>query len=421
MWKVMLVEDEWIVREGLKQTIDWKAAECEVVGEASNGAEALKQLPELQPDILLTDIRMPGMNGVEMAEQAVQLLDDAEIIFLTGFDDFAYVQQALRLGACDYVLKPTNPDELMNVLRRAAERLRRRREARLEQERLRQELVQVQPTALEQLARLMLLGLADEAQAAQWAERTAECPERALVVAATWDEDGTRRALFDWLNARAPGGDGQAAGSAAGPAAPLCLTVPLTEQSLAAVFFTEAEDALLEPLQTLQARRQLHDLRVGISRLHDHRAELRRAYREALLALEQAQASAVVRQYEEKASVRLNAEWTFADVLRDIHLRYGEPISLQEMADRLHMSESNFSKLFKKHAGVSFHEYVTGVRVTKAKEWLRRPDVKVYEVALRCGYQDQRYFSQIFRKWTGLTPSEYRQRLGIAIPDDDRG
>jgi two-component system response regulator YesN len=417
MWKVMLVEDEWIVREGLKQTINWEEADCEVVGEASNSAEALKQLAALEPDILLTDIRMPGMNGVEMAEQAVRLLSDAEIIFLTGFDDFPYVQQALRLGACDYVLKPTNPDELMNVLRRAAERLRTRRQARIEQERLRRELMQTQPMALELLARLMLLGLADEAQAAQWAEQTAHWPQRALVIAATWDEDGTRRVLFDWLNARRAGRDDQADGEEA----PLRVTVPLTEQSLAAVCFTEAEDALTEPLQSLQTQHPLLDLRIGISRLHDHRTELRRAYREALLALEHAQAAAAVRQYEEKADIRLNADWSFADVLRVIHLRYGEAISLQEMAARLHMSESNFSKLFKKHAGSSFSEYITGVRVKKAKELLRRPDIKVYEVALRCGYQDQRYFSQIFRKWTGLTPSQYKQRLGMPASSEDNG
>ncbi|MCY1251201.1 HTH-type transcriptional activator Btr [compost metagenome] len=77
------------------------------------------------------------------------------------------------------------------------------------------------------------------------------------------------------------------------------------------------------------------------------------------------------------------------------------------------MSESNFSRLFKKQTGVSFVEYLTQLRMEKAKELLLRPDEKVYEIALAVGYQDSRYFSQIFRKYTGDTPSEYRSRFGI--------
>jgi|GEM_PF-603614 len=417
MWKVMIVEDEWIVREGLRHTIAWEEADCQVVGEAANGADALKQLAALQPDIILSDIRMPGMSGIEMARQAKELCPDAEMIFLTGFDDFAYVQQALRLGACDYMLKPVDPDELMKVIHRAVERLREQRKARSEREELRRQLKESQPITIEPLARFMLLGQADEAQVEQWARHTDHCSPKAIVIAAAWEEEGTRLTLCEWFRDQ---GAPQAGASSAAEQ-PWWVTVPLTEHSLAAIGFTESGDEWTAPLQSFIEQHQLLDLRIGISGPHDRISGLRSAYHEALSALEYAQASKRVWQYDAKANIRFCDDWSLADVLKDIHQRFDEDISLQEMAARLHMSESNFSKLFKKYAGSSFSEYVTGIRMKKAKELLRKPDAKVYEVALRSGYQDQRYFSQIFRRWTGLTPTEYRQRLGLSAAEGDAG
>ena len=260
MYKLFIVEDEWLVLEGLKQTIPWEDMRCTVIGEARNGQAALEGMKANPPDILLTDIRMPAMDGIQLAEQAKALWPQVQLVFLTGFDDFSYAQKAIRLGAADFVLKPTNPDELMEVFGRLT--------SRLDEER-----------------RLQSLNRAN-AEADQW-NRPGEEPSEAL---------------------RASG---------------------------------------------------------------------------------------------------------FDDIVAYIGEHYGEEISLQSIAEQYHMSESHFSRLFKKQVGTSFLEYLTLTRVRHARELLKNPRFKIYEVSVKVGYQDARYFSQIFRKYTGETPTEFRKRLGI--------
>lgn len=106
MYKVLLVDDEYLIRESLKKVIKWMQLNTIVIGEAKNGKEGLEIVRELRPDIVLTDIRMPIMDGIEFAKQIKNLFPNTKIIFISGYDDFTYAQQALRIGIEDYILKP---------------------------------------------------------------------------------------------------------------------------------------------------------------------------------------------------------------------------------------------------------------------------------------------------------------------------
>ncbi|MCR8632967.1 response regulator transcription factor [Paenibacillus radicis (ex Xue et al. 2023)] len=256
MFNLFIVEDEWLVREGLKQTIPWDEVNCQIIGEASDGLHALELLQSHAPDILLTDIRMPAMNGIELAEQAVKLYPHLKIVFLTGFDDFSYAQKAVKLGAADFVLKPTNPEELVQVFTRITNQLVGERKVL--------------------------------AEAGEW------------------------------------------------------------------------------------------------NRIH-------------------------------KSVLESRENSGFKEIEQFIKEKYGEDITLQSMADRYNMSESYFSRLFKKQIGVSFMDYLTDLRVNHAKELLLNPRLKIYQIAIQVGYQDSRYFSQVFRKYTGETPTEFRKRYGIEV------
>ncbi len=116
MLRVIIVEDENIIREGLSVTLDWPALQCTLVGTAANGKEGLALIRATKPDIVITDIRMPEMSGLQMAEMAQAEGFQVAFIFLTGYDDFKYVRQALRLRAVDYLLKPIDEEELVNVI-----------------------------------------------------------------------------------------------------------------------------------------------------------------------------------------------------------------------------------------------------------------------------------------------------------------
>lgn len=109
--KVLLVDDEIIIREGFKRLFDWDSHGCEVVGEASDGMEALGQIDTLLPDIVIMDINIPIMNGLKVIEMSRAKHPDIAYVIVSGYDNFAYCRQALRLQITDYILKPVNYEE----------------------------------------------------------------------------------------------------------------------------------------------------------------------------------------------------------------------------------------------------------------------------------------------------------------------
>ncbi len=117
LFKILIVDDEFIIRQGIKHLLDWEAHGYEIIGEASNGKEALEIIEEVTPDIILTDIVMPVMDGIELTKEIRKKNNDIKIIILSGYSDFDYVKNTFQNGASDYLLKPTlNPKELLEIL-----------------------------------------------------------------------------------------------------------------------------------------------------------------------------------------------------------------------------------------------------------------------------------------------------------------
>lgn len=125
MYKVVVIEDEKLVRQGIILSTNWSAIDCMVVGEAENGEEGLEVIRKCTPDIVITDICMPVMTGIEMVEKLKEDSHVPLVIFLTAYDDFSYAQQAIRLEVCDYILKPFKDGELENSIVNLLERNRK--------------------------------------------------------------------------------------------------------------------------------------------------------------------------------------------------------------------------------------------------------------------------------------------------------
>lgn len=109
--RVLLVDDEIIIREGFKKLFDWEAHDCEVIGEAADGMEALAQIDALQPDIVIMDINIPVMNGLKVIQMSKIKHPEMAFVIVSGYDDFSYCREALRLQITDYILKPVNYQE----------------------------------------------------------------------------------------------------------------------------------------------------------------------------------------------------------------------------------------------------------------------------------------------------------------------
>ena len=117
MLKVLVVEDEELIRKGIVLAVDWAALDCVVVGEASNGEEALDAVERLSPSLIITDLKMPRMDGIEMLRRLREAGNPVYVIILTAYDSFTYAQSALRLGAVDFLLKPFHDGELEQAVR----------------------------------------------------------------------------------------------------------------------------------------------------------------------------------------------------------------------------------------------------------------------------------------------------------------
>ena len=112
MLKVLVVEDEEMIRKGIVLAVDWAALDCVVVGEAADGLQALKAVERYDPSLIITDLKMPNMDGIQMMEALRARGSRAYVIILTAYDSFTYARSALRLGAVDFLLKPFHDGEL---------------------------------------------------------------------------------------------------------------------------------------------------------------------------------------------------------------------------------------------------------------------------------------------------------------------
>ena len=127
MYSIMIVEDEYLVRQGIASLVDYEQFGMQVIAQAENGIEAWQKFQENPADILLTDINMPQMNGLELAKLVRDQVPTCHIVFLTGYDDFDYARTAIKLGADDYLLKPFSKDDVEEMLAKVQTKLDKER------------------------------------------------------------------------------------------------------------------------------------------------------------------------------------------------------------------------------------------------------------------------------------------------------
>ncbi|NME44489.1 response regulator [Faecalicoccus pleomorphus] len=253
MYRVVVIEDEEAIRKGIIMSIDFSALNCILIGEAGNGVEGIKLIQEKKPDIVITDVTMPLMSGIEMIEQTLEY--NYTSIIISGYDEFSYAKKAIKLGVCDYLMKPIDKEELNNVI-----------------------------------------------------------------------------------------------------------------QSIVSSF----------------------DLSSKISGLLKEKNQI-----EHIQLLE-----------------TLNKEDHLVDkIMEYINLHYSEKIFLSDIADVLNYSESLLSKRFRRVTQMTFNEYLNRFRIQKSIEYMKKGTYGLTEISDICGFSDYKYFSTVFKKYTGYTPSQFTNMI----------
>ena len=149
MYKILFVDDEEAVRKSIIKWVDWQALGFTVVGDAENGQEALEKVAALEPDIIITDIQMPYMDGLQLAEELRREYPEKGVILFSGYDEFEYAKQAIKLGVTEYILKPVNIQELTELLKNLRESMDKRLEEKRDVEILRESYRKAYPVLRE--------------------------------------------------------------------------------------------------------------------------------------------------------------------------------------------------------------------------------------------------------------------------------
>ncbi|NLM11878.1 MAG: response regulator [Clostridiaceae bacterium] len=158
MLKVFLVEDEFIVREGIKNNIDWAGEGFEFCGEAADGERAYPLIQSTEPDIIITDIKMPFMNGLELSRLVLKEFPQCKIIILSGHEEFSFAQEAIKIGVTEYLLKPIKASELVKTVKRIGQQIIQERIEKESYERYKREMEENETQARVKLFNDMVSG-----------------------------------------------------------------------------------------------------------------------------------------------------------------------------------------------------------------------------------------------------------------------
>ncbi|MZP30070.1 response regulator [Heliobacterium undosum] len=380
MCTLLVVDDESLERQAIRQIIKREELPMEVVGEAASGDVAVELAETLKPDVVLLDIRMPGLNGIEVMKRLRGFLPDCRIIILTAFDEFQYAREAVQWGAFNYLLKPVRPSELVRVLVTAAEQVREEKQQRAEAERLRQQA----KMQAQQAAPLLRLNL--------FAESVQVNPSGVLV--------SMERSLLEKIRC----GERQEA-----------------QTGLKALL-----DEALERWDSLEmVKTYLVELLILLSRsAMEGGAQLDRL---SLSDRERIEGLLACRSKEDcRAWTETTLESLFDSMVDNrssanrrlinracefINANCQRNLSLEEVARSAHLSPYYFSRIFKTEKGCNFVDFLTNARMEKAKKLLTDTDYNLIQIASQVGYQDSSYFCRVFRKETGMTPNRYRKEM----------
>ena len=516
MMKVFLVDDEIAIRENLRNSFPWEQNGFQLVGEAPDGEMALPMIRDLNPDILLTDIRMPFMDGMELCAQVKRVLPWIGVVILSGYDDFAYARQAISLGVKEYLLKPITADELGEALKRVAARITEERRAAS----LRRDAASGNPFLREKLLASLFTEEGDRFEDEQLMRQmrtmgvnlAAGCYVVIDIAFPLKDEARVRAREALSALAEASGGSVFTCGMPHGARALVLGDNERDAEERAYSFAASAAhlpqlescDQLLlsigetvtdyfEIRKSMQSARHVRHAAVGrgggrriigVGELDDETTSLNSLelsplyerlqyapaeeldailadYADLLgsgaegreLALGYLRIAAVIaaRQIVSDAGAdpqRVLDEGRIAEALRAegieavrallneamacrdrsgrgqgqtpvararrfLSRRYSDPnLMLQDVAGEVGMSQSHFSTVFAQETGLTFTQYLTALRIGKAKELLSATAMRSSEIAFAVGYNDAHYFSYRFKKQTGMTPSEYRKENG---------
>ncbi len=414
-YRVILVDDEEEIRRGIARRIDWKKLGFELIGDAENGQEALEKIEQLEPDVVMTDIRMPFMDGLTLCARIRQKYPSMKLLLFSGYDDFEYAKQAIKLNVSEYILKPVKMEELSGILIRVRRKLDEEIEQRRNIDLLRESYRQSIPILREVFLNNLVQKNADIASIPErLKEYQVDILDARKWVVAVIEVEGdqyqsrelnaisVRRLLEDTLQ-------DYFRFAAFNTAAGLSMIVAIDADN--------SQTSLIDLLGEIcrEARKILEvTVTIGVGNSCADLSDIHQAYLTAAEALRYQSVAGTGKAIyinDMKRERDHTARTAVAEAKQYIQEHYQDPeLSVEVLCRNLHMSPAYFSTVFKKETGQTYIAYLTEVRLSKAVELLNGSDDKTYVIAQKVGYQEQNYFSYVFKKKYGVPPTKFRER-----------
>jgi two-component system, response regulator YesN len=396
MITMLLIEDESFERQSLVNYIDWELIGVKIIGEAVNGSQGLAKALELKPDIVLTDVKMPVMNGIEMSIQIRQAAPGIRILFLSSYDDFEYAKQAIDLNISAYLMKPVNEEELLRVVKRVVDEINA--------ERLEQQLMLKKQDNLSSSLRLARQALVsrilggmhvEDADARNLSLEWLFLPDQIFVITLCEHEPGMLDPIdttLELLSKRCQ------------KILPRSINVCLSAGHLVTLY-APLENNSQEVMHDLQRmlRAFFENLGGGVRIESASGRNLAELY--AQLLHEGVRSPHLLSGGEKK---KQNKEQIVRVIEQIIAEQYHTPITLESIARTMHFTPNYLGYVFKSIARISVNRYLLKTRLEKAKELLGTGSLPLNDIVERCGFGSNTYFHSTFKKETGMTPSEYR-------------
>jgi len=393
MYRLIIADDEPKIRRGLSR-LPWHEIDVEVIGEAVDGEDAFHKAKELQPDLMLVDINMPNLTGLELIRQLKETNPECMIFIVSGYDEFEYAKEAIKLDVYDYILKPVNRKELMSVVKKGIESLD----------------TKIKENNFVKWAKTQMIADHDHMHTQffkQWIDGGLNDYEIQQNLMALNIDMSTYKTLL------------------------IIYILPIKSEQefiLDKDLLTFAQlNIINEVLVDLNHKITVKTEKdiilcfvdvedIGFDKEQQLVANIKQ-YLDQQIVLMQIKAPTQYRQftpiyYESTQEIRKKGEiLPIVSMARNyIELHFSQPeLSLTDVAKHLRVSASYLSKLIKQEIGYSFTELLTQIRIEKAMRLMDDPKLRIYEISERVGYSTQHYFSAAFKKATGMSPVKYRK------------
>lgn len=403
-WKVLLADDEPIIRHGIRGSIEWEKLQMEVIGEAEDGEEALDLAVQMNVDIILVDLNMPIMNGISLIRRLRTELPECRVIIVTGHEEFSYAQEAIRLNVDDYVLKPINVGQLTGVLTEVRKQLEERKELREHFDMANKQIAKNVMLLRERFCLEWLEGELNETQLLDQL-RFLKLPARAPLTLGVirWSETILGRPVSTENDRQ--------------------LFLFAIENIAGEIFsghshviFRDRSGHIILFIWDLVAEETVARLDASITRFLKISTVQQFVGVEGLTGIPaayQAARQGVYRDNQMSPIVRRGKQM--------VQEQYANPeLSLELVAERLQVSPVYFGRVFKQEMGISFLGFLSQTRMKRAIQLLNATDLTIHDIAGQVGYVTQHYFSTSFKKHVGVSPNQYRRGGVPDEPEEER-